>query len=199
MKRVAIGVDPGKTGGIVILDQNGLIIKLHKMPIIPGTNEYDEHEIKAIFCSYENPHVFLENVQPSNDWGIKAISSLFECKGMMKGICTGINVKITLVAPQTWQKFCWEGVKKVTYPTNRKLKAGGYVQKTDTKATSSVAAIRLFPGVDFRMVEKRYYADNDENRKLGLAGTEIPSKAKSLHDGVVDATLISYYGCKRIL
>ena len=197
--KVAIGIDPGKEGGIVVLDMDGKIVDMFVMPLIPGSREYDEQKIRRILSSYDKPKVFLEGPSPSRDWSIKAIAYLFECVGLFKGICVGLNIPYVRVFPQVWQKFSWSGVKKVTRKTKRKLKSGLYATKTDPKGTSAVAAMRLFPGVDFRMIEEKRYKDNAENRRKGIAGTIIPNKKESLHDGVIDAILIAHFGSRKLM
>ena len=60
-----------------------------------------------------------------------------------------------MVVPQTWQKVCWEGVPK----------------QDNTKATSLLAARRLFPAEKFLATQK----------------SSVP------HDGLVDAALLAKY------
>ena len=198
--RISIGVDPGKSGALAFIKENGDLLSMHEMPLIG--KEYDEHAIKKLLTMHQNQHkvhIIIEDVQPSRDFGLQSSASLLECKGLLRGICVGLNLPYTLVAPRTWQKEMWQGIRKVEKKTNRIKKNGDHVYKTDPKPTSEVAAKRLFPGVDLRgNVEVKYYSDTAQNRKLGRAGKEIVSRKVNAHDGIIDALLIADWGRRKL-
>ncbi len=195
--KVFVGIDPGKKGAIVFLNKEGELISVHEMPVIG--KEYDEHEICELIMVHRNVHVIIEDVQPSREFGLASSASLLECKGLLRGISVGLGVPYTLVAPRTWQKVMWQGIRKVEKKTSRVKKNGDHVYKVDAKPTSEVAAKRLFPGVDLRgNVETKYYADTSQNRKLNRANKEIPTKRKKNHDGVIDALLIADWGRRKL-
>lgn len=196
VSKVFCGVDPGKSGAIVFSNESGDICSIHEMPVIG--REYDEHAIKSLFKLYQNVHVIIEDVQPSQEFGIASSASLLECKGLLRGICVGMGLVYTLVSPKTWQKEMWQGIRPVTKATKRKRKDGSYVHKTDPKPTSEVAAKRLFPGIDLRgNIEVKYYKDTAANRKKGIANTPIPNRKTKAHDGIIDGLLIAEYGRRK--
>ncbi len=191
--KIYVGIDPGKSGAIVFINEMSTIFLIYEMPVIG--KEYDEHAIKSILKKFKNVHVIIENVQPSKEFGLASSSSLLECKGLLRGICVGLGLTYTLVSPKTWQKEMWQGIKPVQKKTNRKRKDGTFVYKTDPKPTSEVAAKRLFPEIDLRgNIEVKYYKDTPENRKRGRVGKEMPIRKTKAHDGVIDALLIAEYG-----
>jgi len=196
MNKQYVGVDPGKTGQIVVLDSDGEITK-YAFPQI-GT-EYDIHGILKIFESFpkKSTHIVIEDVKAlqkpfdSGNW------SLSQCKAIVETACIANGLPYTLVHSKTWQKEIWQGVKIQQEATGKKTSTGKPRYKTLTKETTLIAINRLFPGVDLREYqEPKYYADTAENRKLGRANKEIPRKSSKPHDGVVDALAMAEY-CRR--
>ena len=84
-----------------------------------------------------------------------------EIKGIKQGILVAMEVQYIMVAPKTWQATAWSGV-----PVQKKSTG-----KNDTKATSLLAARRLFPSETFLATER----------------------SKVAHDGLVDAALIAHH------
>lgn len=168
-----IGIDPGKQGAIVIIDDKGNILNKIVMPTIGSSNEYDKQEIKNILNStpLDKTHVGIE--KPSVIFGISksAVASLSHCVGMLEGIVTGLGLPHTMVSPKEWQKEMWSNITKVT---KTKISDGKSRKITDTKATSELAAINLYPNTDFRKSER----------------------SKNRHDGIIDAVLIANY-CRK--
>lgn len=157
-----MGIDPGKQGGFAIINQEGKVVKLQPMPLIG--KEYDKMKIAEIFTEHYIEKVGLEN--PNVMFGVAKSSavSLMRCVGMLEGMLIGLGIPHILVQPKEWQKEGWKYVKT-------QKKSDG---KTDTKATSYLAANNLWPNVDFKITEK------------GNPSTKF-------HDGLVDASLIAEY------
>lgn len=158
MKKIIIGMDVGKSGGVCKYDVDTDEIELFVMPTIG--KEYDIQGIADFIKEKENEkviHVIIENVHAIQ--GRAGASSNFSFglgKGILMGLVHGIGYRYTLVTPTVWQKVAWEGVTK----------------QKNTKDTSLIAARRLFPDETF-----------------------IPTKrARTPHDGLVDAALMAYYG-----
>lgn len=165
--------DVGKNGAIVIIDQASDIVFKSIIPTIG--NEYDERKIFEIFCNYnlELKHFVLEDVHSIFGSSAKSNFQFGRGKGLLEMALIAAEIPHTLVQPKTWQ-IIWEGVPKQYKPTSRKNKKGEIIKKIDTKATSLIAAQRLFPNVDLRA--------ND--------------KCKVSHNGIVDALLMAEY-CRR--
>lgn len=173
MKKVIAAVDPGKSGAIVIMEESGDIISYHAMPQIG--KQYNLPELISILKTYELHHVAIEDVHAHQMAGNTSSFEFGYGKGVVEMALVAFEIPYTQVQPKLWQSVAWEGVTKVMLPTKRKNKAGDFVMKVDTKATSLIACQRLFPKMDLR----------DPNRK-----TDRGFKA---HDGLVDAILICYY------
>ena len=158
-----LGIDPGKQGAFVILDENSTIIEQIGTPLIG--KEYDRQAIIEILTSREFHKVGLEN--PDIIFGVakSAVASLSNCVGLIEGMMLGLEIPFILIKPKEWQKECWKHIniqKKVDSKSN------------DTKATSTLAAVNLWPR---------------ENFKITNAG----NPSKNHNDGMVDAALVAEY------
>lgn len=120
--------------------------------------------------------------------------------GATEAILTTLSIPYTKVTPRKWQKEMWEGIRPVMMPSKKKKEFTPPPQqewseelftgelesvdtsaiqpmekpekpKVDTKATSLLAAKRLFPDETF----------------LATQRSKVP------HDGIVDAVLIGLY------
>lgn len=181
-KKVFGAADPGKNGAICIIDGEEIDFKL--FPKIGG--EYDLKSLSEIFFNYalkyENFHFIIEDVHKlpspmnSGDWELSA------SKHILLTLVTVCQIPFTLVKPKEWQKEMWQGIPEQRKPNKTIVnKKGESITKRGailTKEMSKMAALRLFPNLDLR----------DPERKT--------ERAKSLHDGVVDALLMAEY-CRR--
>lgn len=173
MKEVIIGIDPGKTGGISVIF-NGSIMEYHKTPLI-SDKVIDIHmfaniinDIKQL-CNLNGYKLimFIETVHAIYGASAKSTFEFGYVSSVPVTIAATLGISYVMVDPKTWQKPCWQGI-----PIQKKMEKGK--QKTNTKAMSLLAAKRLFPDEKF----------------LGTERSRVP------HDGIVDATLIAYFGFK---
>lgn len=133
-KKIYVGIDVGKSGGLAKFNEDLKLLSLHVMPMIG--KEYDIQELKNILTEPDEEivHLAIENVHAIQ--GRTGNSSNFSFglgKGILMGMVAGLEIPYTLVNPKTWQKIAWEGVTK----------------QADNKKTSLVAAKRLFPTESF--------------------------------------------------
>ena len=155
------GIDVGKNGGIAIISDQG--VQLHTIPKI-GT-KVDYIELNKIFTDLPKDCVFcIEDVHSIYGSSAKSNFSFGEIKGILTGMVVSNGFRWELVQPKKWQKEVWTNGDMVKKTNNR----------TDTKATSLLAAKRLFPDQTF-------------------LATKRSSKP---HDGLFDAALIAEY-CRR--
>jgi hypothetical protein len=158
-----LGIDPGKQGAFVVLDENSAIIEMYGTPLIG--KEYDRQGIIDILTSYEFHKVGLEN--PSVIFGASKSSSasLANCIGLIEGMMVGLNIPFLLIQPKEWQKECWKHVKI-------QKKGGG--KENDPKATSILAGVNLWPKDNFKITNKG-------------------GKSVNHNDGMIDAVLVAEY------
>lgn len=168
---VYVGIDPGKSGAIAVLNRDGIEIFSSVVPKIG--KEYDRHAVLNILRRLENKYEVRACLEDINGHVAKGRTTAFIMgagKEMWEMALTACEIRYTRATPQKWQKVSWEGVP-IQYVTSVKNKSG---KKKDTKKTSEIAFKRLFPNSDV------YVTDNG-------------GKSKNAHDGLIDAYLIAEY------
>ena len=165
---IIIGVDPGMEGCWAAIDGNSNLVSRIVNPRIGGKGPVDLPVIinwmKSICIEGYDRCIFaFEDVHPLYGVSVSSTGSLMESKGMIRGVLTVFamshtNASVIPLTPKKWQSTVWLTGDKVTKAS-----------KLDTKATSLVAAKRIWPNDRF------------------LAS----SRCKTPHDGIVDAMLIA--------
>lgn len=192
MKKVFIGIDIGKDGGIAVIDHNGKLYSTRPMPKIG--DELDIHKLNEYFLGFKtyldqeewyeyNLHIIFENLHSIFGSSAKSNFVFGQMNMAIEALCVAYSYKYLKVNPRDWQKVCWQGINvqttsvpkfKTDKLTGKKIESGTK-DKVLTKPTSLLAAKRLFPKWDFRAELKTKKSKND-------------------HDGMVDAALLAYYG-----
>jgi crossover junction endodeoxyribonuclease RuvC len=167
---IYLGVDPGKSGALALLEHDGTVRDVFTMPLLKSTarDEYDLVYIRERLLIWRTEMLFVavEKQQPMPSRVRRKDGSEVQLGGAIgnynRGVCAGwawmlagLKIPYHLVAPRTWQAKMHEGTSG-----------------TDTKGRSIQAAQRLFPGVELRR----------------------SSRAKKDHDGKAEALLIAEYG-----
>lgn len=185
-KKYILGADPGKHGGVVLLSAsyNPLHIAPDDILMFPvkKTEEGDldimdiwntiaPYRDQILLYVQEDVHaLFGSSANGTFEFGA-AVGALYATLQLLSAT-SNLNSKaeVVRVAPKVWQKLVW----KPSYVVIDKKKSTAGRKKTDTKATSTNAAAVLFPGVSF-----------------------TPKRCRTVHDGLVDAALIAYYGLRK--
>lgn len=133
-----IGIDPGCSGALVILREDGEIIDTLLMPTVKvGTKSRVNGAavaawIKQLHDRFENDytarpfHAYLEQVGAMPGQGVSSMFTFGHAAGLVEGVVTGAGIPLTLVTPQAWKK-----------------KAGLIGQDKDAARSR---AIQLYPG-----------------------------------------------------
>lgn len=158
-----LGIDPGKQGAFVVIDENSNVVEKFGTPLVG--KEYDRSAIISILKKYPYERVGLENPDVIFGVGKSVVASLSHCVGLIEGIMIGMGVPHIMIKPKEWQKECWKHVKT-------QKKADG--KTNDTKATSIIAAVNLWPKEDFKI-------------------TNSGNASKNHNEGMVDAVLVAEY------
>lgn len=193
--KYVMGIDPGKNGCFVILDEDGQEMDRQKMPVVGKS--FDLKAIKQILLYYQLKHVVVEDVPIIFGIEKSSMCDIYKGVGILMGLLEGLNISYTMIPPKVWQAEMWVGIKKVMKNTARQKKDGGFVQKVETKATSFLAAQRLFPATNLSFpAPDKFYANNPENRKLNRVGQKMTKAPTLPHDGLIDALLMAEF-CRR--
>jgi hypothetical protein len=159
-KKYFCGIDPGKKGCFVVIDEYEKIVDRYNMPLIGKTSvkqEYDLKKLRLIFLKIRSDYptvVFaLEHVAAIPKAGASSSFVFGTGFGLLLGHLNGMHSKYRweLVPPKMWQTGVGTGGSGVwsTYDKMYKKTAKMKVKKVDTKMSSLRCAQRLAPDYDF--------------------------------------------------
>jgi crossover junction endodeoxyribonuclease RuvC len=108
-----IGIDPGISGSICFFD-DGKIIDVIEMPTmtdgkknkrqVNGSQIYNEILKKTIGLKKENIRVVIEQVSAMPGQGVTSMFNFGQSFGMLKGICSAMQLPMYFVRPAKWKK-----------------------------------------------------------------------------------------------
>ena len=112
----------------------------------------------------------MEEVHAIFGSSAKATFSFGEIFGLLKGIIIASELPYNLVQPKTWQKDIWSNAD-VVHEYKKVAKNGEVVTRIviNTKATSIIAARRIFPNTDLRKTPRSKNADDNKVDSLLIA------------------------------
>lgn len=100
-----VGVDPGLSGAIALLDVDGNLVDVYDMPVVDG------HISAAILASYEGwrttPtrfHAVVEDVHAMPGQGVTSMFTFGRGVGVIEGTFGALGVPVTRVTPQKWKR-----------------------------------------------------------------------------------------------
>jgi crossover junction endodeoxyribonuclease RuvC len=98
---VIIGIDPGMTGALAVLDR-GQLVAIMPMPTTAG--QVSGMEIAAILESYEPTRVCIEDVHAMPQNGSISSFKLGYNFGVVMGVINAAHIPIMRVTPHRWKK-----------------------------------------------------------------------------------------------
>lgn len=103
---VVLGIDPGCSGALVLItDQGGYIDHLAMPTIKVGTkSRVNGTAVAAWIRQYGVSHVYLEQVGAMPGQGTASMFTFGHAAGVVEGIIQGLGIAYTLVTPQAWKK-----------------------------------------------------------------------------------------------
>jgi hypothetical protein len=142
---ISIGVDPGKLGAVVAIDDQRRLVFVEPMPLVKSSRARDEYDLPAVvdlLTVHEREAVFVtvERLQPLPSKLGGGIANY--ARGFAQGwvwMLTALRIPFQLVPPAMWQRAMLIGT-----PGN------------DTKQRAILAAQRLFPYVELRRFPKHH-------------------------------------------
>ena len=109
-----IGIDPGISGSICFLD-NGKILDVIEMPIMTdgkknkkqvNGSQVDNEVTKRIKQFEKNQiRVVIEHVSAMPGQGVTSMFNFGQSFGILKGICTAMQLPMYFVRPTKWKKY----------------------------------------------------------------------------------------------
>ena len=106
-----IGIDPGLSGAIVILENNK-VLKLFEMPVMAegkkNKRQLNSARLVNIFkensSNNEDVAVVVEQVNAMPGQGVTSMFNFGQSFGAIKGVCAALNLPIFFVRPSKWKK-----------------------------------------------------------------------------------------------
>ena len=105
-----IGIDPGLSGGIAVLDDLK-IFDVFDMPIMSegkkNKNQLNSAHLVNIIKKHiipEDTYVIVEQVSAMPGQGVTSMFNFGQTFGSIKGICAALNLPIFYVRPAKWKK-----------------------------------------------------------------------------------------------
>lgn len=152
-----IGIDPGKGSFLSVLRDDQVLF--YQIPMIG--KEIDMEGLKKVFkgIAGADSHAVIEDVHSVFGSSAKSNFEFGRVVGILESMLVAFDIPYTKIQPKKWQSSLWEGVPLQKKPNG----------KTDTKATSLIAAQRLFPTVDLRKSERAKVPDHNKVDALLIA------------------------------
>ena len=100
-----IGVDPGLSGALVVLDNNEPV-EWELMPVMKvGTqNRVNGAAVYAFIAASRCEHVYIESVHAMPKQGVSSTFNFGHAAGVVEGVVAAMSLPYTLVTPQYWKK-----------------------------------------------------------------------------------------------
>jgi crossover junction endodeoxyribonuclease RuvC len=123
-----IGIDPGMSGAVCFLYENGGIHAIKNMPTVDlGGKGKVRRRINIIqvsqwfqdYVGSENSRAFIEKAQSMKGQGVASMFGYGVSYGMMLGILAARNIPYTEVTPQAWKKVMMAGMDKSSKDASR--------------------------------------------------------------------------------
>ncbi len=109
-----IGIDPGISGSICFFD-NGKILEVVEMPImtdgkknkkqVNGSQVYNEINQRIKQFEKNQIRVVIEHVSAMPGQGVTSMFNFGQSFGILKGICTAMQLPMYFVRPTKWKKY----------------------------------------------------------------------------------------------
>lgn len=102
-----IGIDPGCSGALIAMRDDGTIADHICMPTVKvGTkSRVNGAHVAAFLREYaQGAHAYLEQVGAMPGQGVSSMFTFGHAAGVVEGILQGLSIPYTLVTPQAWKK-----------------------------------------------------------------------------------------------
>jgi hypothetical protein len=113
---VVIGVDPGQTGALAVLDLGGRVVRTTRMPVIKGAGSKTELDgpaiiawVRAIQATHEIRLVAVERTHSMPKQGLSSTYAFGYGCGRIRGILEVLCGAVELVPPEQWVRAVLKG------------------------------------------------------------------------------------------
>ena len=157
-----IGIDPGLSGAIAILENNK-VLNLFNMPVMPEGKKNKRQLNSALLvdlireniASTDEVSVVVEQVNAMPGQGVTSMFNFGQTFGAIKGICAALKLPIFYVRPSKWKKH--------------------FELINSSKDSSRTKAIEMYPKLSNQLAKKK-----DVNKSDAIFTTADPVKPPAL-------------------
>lgn len=112
--RKILGIDPGITGGISIIDEQSNLICSFRMPIkkIDGKNKVDSSAIHQELKDHDISLAIIEKVGARPGQGVVSMFSFGDAYGSVRAIAEILSDNVHYITPQKWRSG--QGLSKLS-------------------------------------------------------------------------------------
>ena len=108
MSELHIGIDPGCSGAIVVLDHNFDYVDHMLMPLlkIGKSSRVNGTAVAAFLRKFDlsRASAYIEQVGSMPGQGVASTFTFGHAAGVVEGVVSALGISITKIAPQTWKK-----------------------------------------------------------------------------------------------
>lgn len=115
---IIVGIDPGLTGAVAVLDVLGKLVHVWDMPTVEkGGKTRVKREVHAVGLAsllrgVSAGQACVESVASMSSQGVAGVFSLGDTFGTIRGVCGAMQIPLTRVTPQAWKKGMGVGKDK---------------------------------------------------------------------------------------
>jgi len=137
-----IGIDPGLSGGIAVLENNR-VLNIFDMPVMPEGKKNKRQLnsaqlvtlIKENIKSNEEVAIVVEQVNAMPGQGVTSMFNFGQTFGAIKGVCAALGLPIFFVRPSKWKKH--------------------FELINSSKDASRTKAIEMYPALSSQLAKKK--------------------------------------------
>lgn len=114
MSKIYAGIDPGMSGAVASILDDGTVLGCWDTPIVSGSgkNQYNIRDMVHILGGACPDGVILEQVGAMPGQGVTSMFRFGEGFGIWQGILGALDIPYALVRPQAWTKAMLAGEAK---------------------------------------------------------------------------------------
>ena len=109
---IVVGIDPGLSGAIAILENNK-VLNIFDMPVMAEGKKNKRqlnsaqlvNIIKENIENREEINVVVEQVNAMPGQGVTSMFNFGQTFGAIKGVCAALNLPIFFIRPSKWKKY----------------------------------------------------------------------------------------------
>lgn len=110
MTTYIIGIDPGASGAVAILQRDGGLVQVLDMPCVEvvvggkAKRRISPEMLAAELKLYADAVAYVEQVSAMPGQGVTSMFSFGESLGLARGVLAGLGVPVQLVPPTKWKR-----------------------------------------------------------------------------------------------